>query len=76
MERPTEPTPSRPRVHKLAQRLTAEELTSLQDVYRAGASLAELQQQFGLSRGSVQRMLREDGVRRRQKVLLTLKSRF
>jgi DNA-directed RNA polymerase specialized sigma24 family protein len=37
--------------------------------YRAGASLAELQQQFGLSRGSVQRLLREAGVRRRQKRL-------
>jgi uncharacterized protein (DUF433 family) len=38
----------------------------LQEAYRAGASLAELQQQFGLSRGSVQRILREASVRRRR----------
>jgi predicted DNA binding protein len=69
MERPTELAPSRPHVHKLAQRLTAEEVRALQVAYRAGASLAELQQQFGLSRGSVQRILREAGVRRRNKSL-------
>ena len=65
----TEPTLSRPRVHKLAHRLTAEDEGALRDAYRAGASLAELQQQFGLGRGSVQRLLREGGVRRRQKSL-------
>jgi DNA-directed RNA polymerase specialized sigma24 family protein len=66
VERPTDPSPSRPHVHKLALRLPAEELTALQEAYRAGASLAELQQQFGLSRGSVQRILREASVRRRR----------
>jgi uncharacterized protein (DUF433 family) len=56
-------------MHKLAQRMTAEEVSGLQDAYKAGASLAELQEQFGLSRGSVQRVLREAGVRRRPKSL-------
>ena len=69
MERPAEPTPSRPRVHKLAHRLTAEEVRTLRQEYRAGAPLADLQQRFGLSRGSVQRLLREAGVRRRRKSL-------
>jgi len=56
-------------MHKLAQRMTAEEVSALQDAYKAGVSLAELQEQFGLSRGSVQRVLREAGVRRRRKSL-------
>jgi lambda repressor-like predicted transcriptional regulator len=56
-------------VHKLEQRLTAEEVGALQDMYRAGATLAEVQRQFGLSRGSVQRVLRERGIRRRRKSL-------
>jgi transposase len=58
-----------PHVHKLTQRLTAQTMKAVQDVYRAGASLAELQEQFGLSRGSVQHVLREGGVRRRRKSL-------
>ena len=68
-ERRAEPTPSPRHVHKLAQRLTAEEVSALQEAYRAGASLAELQQRFYLSRGSVQRLLREAGIRRRRKSL-------
>ena len=68
-EQHTEPRPPRSRVHKLAQRLTAGEVSALQDAYREGSSLAELQQRFGLSRGSVQRVLREAGVRRRRKSL-------
>jgi lambda repressor-like predicted transcriptional regulator len=69
-ERLTEQAPSRPHVHKLAQRLTAEKVRALQDAYKAGASLAALQERFGLSRGSVQRVLREAGVRRRRKSLI------
>jgi DNA-directed RNA polymerase specialized sigma24 family protein len=68
-ERPTEQTPSRPHIHKLAQRLMADEVHALHEAYRAGASLTELQQQFGLSRGSVQRLLREAEIRRRRKSL-------
>jgi uncharacterized protein (DUF433 family) len=56
-------------VHKLAQRLTADEVRAVQDAYRVGASLAELQCQFNLSRGSVQRVLRKADVRRRRKSL-------
>jgi DNA-directed RNA polymerase specialized sigma24 family protein len=62
-------TGHKPQVHKLTQRLTAETVRALQHAYRGGASLAELQEQFGLSRGSVQRLLRERGVRRRRKSL-------
>jgi DNA-directed RNA polymerase specialized sigma24 family protein len=69
IEQRAELSPSRPHVHKLAQRVTAEEARALQDAYRDGASLAELQLQLGLSRGSVQRVLREAGVRRRHKSL-------
>ena len=42
-----------PHVHKLSQRLTAETIGAMQQAYLSGASLAELQQQFSLSRGSV-----------------------
>jgi hypothetical protein len=37
--------------------------------YRGGASLAGLQQTYSLGRGSVQKLLREQGVRRRRKSL-------
>jgi hypothetical protein len=39
--------------------------------YRGGASLAGLQQTYSLGRGSVQKLLREQGVRRRRKSFLT-----
>jgi uncharacterized protein (DUF433 family) len=65
----TEPTQSRPHVHKLTHRLTVEKVLALRNAYRAGASLAELRKQFELSRGSVQRVLREARVRRRRKSL-------
>jgi DNA-directed RNA polymerase specialized sigma24 family protein len=68
-ERSAEPMSSLTHVHKLAHRLTAEEVSALQEAYQPGASLAELQQQFGLSRGSVQRVLRDGGIRRRRKSL-------
>jgi lambda repressor-like predicted transcriptional regulator len=58
-----------PHVHKLAQRLPEEKLVALQDAYRDGTSLADLQQQFHLSRGSGQRVLRRAGVRRRRESL-------
>jgi uncharacterized protein (DUF433 family) len=56
-------------VHKLPQRLTPETVSALLDAYQSGASLAELQHRFSLSRGSAQRLLRERGVRRRRKGL-------
>jgi uncharacterized protein (DUF433 family) len=62
-----------PHVHKLAHRLTAETIQALQQAYQTGASLAELQQQFDLGRGSVQRLLREAGARRRRKSLTDAK---
>ena len=69
VERPSEPSPALPHVHKLAHRLTAEDVSALQEAYRAGDSLAELQARSDLSRGSVQRVLRAGGVRRRRKSL-------
>jgi uncharacterized protein (DUF433 family) len=60
-------------VHKLAQRVSAQTVKASQQAYQAGASLAELQRDFELSRGSVQRLLREAGVRRRQKSLTDAK---
>ena len=56
-------------VHKLAQRLNAQTIEAVQQAYQTGASMAELQQQFQLGRSSVQRLLREAGVRRRRKSL-------
>jgi predicted DNA binding protein len=37
--------------------------------YREGASLAHLQRKYALGRGSVQKLLKERGVRRRRKSL-------
>jgi transposase len=56
-------------MHKLAKRLTAEEIRALQEVYREGTSLAELQRTYSLGRGSVQKLLRNAGVRRRRESL-------
>jgi DNA-directed RNA polymerase specialized sigma24 family protein len=68
-ERLTEPTTSQPHVHKLSQRLSDETMTALVRDYKAGSSLADLQRKYALGRGSVQRLLRERGVRRRRKSL-------
>jgi DNA-directed RNA polymerase specialized sigma24 family protein len=56
-------------VHKLRQRLSDETVAALLRDYSSGASLADLQQAYSLSRGSVQRLLRDAGVRRRRKSL-------
>jgi uncharacterized protein (DUF433 family) len=56
-------------VHKLRQRLSDETVAALLSDFRDGASLADLQQAYSLSRGSVQRLLRDGGVWRRRKSL-------
>jgi hypothetical protein len=56
-----------PRIHRLSQRLSEETVAALVNGYRAGASLADLQRIYSISRGSVQKLLRERGVRRRRK---------
>jgi uncharacterized protein (DUF433 family) len=58
-----------PHVHKLGQRLQDETVAALVQDYRRGAPLAELQRAYSLGRGSVQKLLREAGVRRRRKSL-------
>jgi uncharacterized protein (DUF433 family) len=58
-----------PHVHKLAQRIDTETIAALREAYQAGASLADLQEQYSLGRGSVQQLLREAGVRRRRQSL-------
>jgi uncharacterized protein (DUF433 family) len=58
-----------PHVHKLAHRIDAETIAALREAYQAGASLDALQEQYSLGWGSVQRLLREAGVRRRRKSL-------
>ena len=63
--------PPRPHIHKLRQRLDGETVERLAQDYRAGTSLAELQQKYSLGRGSLQRLLREAGVRQRRKSLTT-----
>ena len=65
----SKPTLALPLVHKLRQRLSDETVASLVQDYKGGASLTELQKTYVLSRGSVQQLLREAGVRRRQKSL-------
>jgi hypothetical protein len=73
---PDRPMPKRmsasapqPRIHKLSQRLQANTVTAMQEDYRDGSSLADLQENHRLGRGSVQRLLREAGVRQRRKSL-------
>jgi DNA-directed RNA polymerase specialized sigma24 family protein len=65
----TEPSPALPHVHKLDQRLSDETVTAPVLDYTAGASLADLQRKYSLGRGSVQKILRKQGVRRRRKSL-------
>jgi hypothetical protein len=55
----SEPASELPHVHKLRQRLPDETVTALLRDYKAGSSLADLQRTYSLSRGSVQRLLRE-----------------
>jgi hypothetical protein len=65
----TEPISVLPHVHKLGQRLSDETVAALVRDYRDGASLAKLQRKYFLGRSSVQRLLREAGVRRRRRSL-------
>jgi hypothetical protein len=65
-----------PYIHKLSQRLPEETVAALARDFQRGASLAELQRQHSLSRGSIQRLLREAGVRRRRKSLTEAGVRF
>jgi DNA-directed RNA polymerase specialized sigma24 family protein len=65
----TDPMPALPHVHKLSQRLSEETVAALVRDYQDGASLEELQRRYSLSRGSVQRLLREAGARRRRRSL-------
>ena len=64
-----ESTPASPHVHKLRQRLSDKTVAALVRDFQGGASLAELQQAYSLGRGSVQKVLREQGERRRRKGL-------
>lgn len=58
-----------PRVFKVSQRLTAEAEGELAEAYRAGATTTELRRRYGLSQGSVLRLLAEQGVEMRQQGL-------
>jgi hypothetical protein len=68
-DRDIKPTAKLPHVHKLSQRLSDETVVALVRDYQGGASLVELQRTYSLGRGSVQRLLRERGVRQRRKSL-------
>jgi DNA-directed RNA polymerase specialized sigma24 family protein len=68
-ERSAEPARTLPRVHRLSQRLSEERVAALVSDYCRGYSLVDLQRTYSLSRGSVQKLLRERGVRRRRKTL-------
>jgi uncharacterized protein (DUF433 family) len=62
-------TPAQPHVHKLGQRLSDKTVAALLRDYSTGGSLTDLQKTYSLSRGSVQRLLRNADVRRRRKSL-------
>lgn len=68
-EHPIESSPAPPHVHKLHHRLSEETIAALVRDYRSGALLVELQRTYSLGRGSVQKLLRNQGVRRRRKSL-------
>lgn len=52
------------RVWKVADRLTTADLSDLIDLYRAGTTADALAEQFEISKSSVKRLLRVNGVRR------------
>lgn len=58
-----------PPVHKLSQRLGLDVGPMLADAYRGGATTTELRERFGLSQGSVLRLLAEQGVTMRRQGL-------
>ncbi len=62
-------TTSLPQVHKLSQRLAPGVAEELAEAYRVGASTTELGPRFGLSHGSVLRLLAEQGVEMRRQGL-------
>jgi hypothetical protein len=66
VESVVEPAPI-PRMHRLRERLSAELVETLVSDYQGGASLADLQRKYSLSRGSVQKLLSERGERRRRR---------
>ena len=53
----------------MSQRLSNETVAALVSDYRSGASLDDLQRSYLLSRGSVQKLLRERGVKHRRRSL-------
>jgi hypothetical protein len=53
----------------VSQRLSKETVAALVSDYRSGASLDDLQRSYLLSRGSVQKLLRERGAKRRRRSL-------
>jgi hypothetical protein len=61
-----------PRAHALERRLNPEAVQQLLDDYRTGISSNQLAVRYCLSRGSVQRLLRESGVPRRYQAMIDL----
>jgi DNA invertase Pin-like site-specific DNA recombinase len=56
--------PARPRSWSLRDRLSAQDVQELVDLFMAGISKAQLATKFGISLTSVKRLLRQQGVRR------------
>jgi transposase len=51
-------------VWRVSDRLSETDLCSLVSGYRAGTTARELAEQFNISKSSVKRLLREQGIRR------------
>jgi DNA-directed RNA polymerase specialized sigma24 family protein len=56
-------------VHRLDVRLSVEAMAQLAADYEAGVSSTELRERYGLSKGSVLRLLQESGVKMRRRPL-------
>ena len=54
-----------PQTQRIDRRLSAETITALVQAYRDGVSTPELRRRYGLSQGSVLKLLRQHGVKMR-----------
>jgi hypothetical protein len=65
----TEPDPVPARVNRVDVRLGGDVIAQLVTDYESGLEANELQERYGLSRGSVQRLVRESGVTKHRRSL-------
>jgi len=68
--RPPRPIPITRHPHqpqKLSQRLTDESVRAILEAYEAGATIREVGKRFGLAHSSINKLLKQDGIKLRRR---------